>query len=37
LVDLLPVIAEVRTAGATTFQQVTDALNARGISTARGG
>lgn len=35
--DLLPVIAEVRAAGATTLQAVADALNARGIPTARGG
>lgn len=35
--DLLPVIAEIRAAGATTLQAVADALNAKGIPTARGG
>ncbi|MGN8095422.1 recombinase family protein [Methylobacterium sp. 22177] len=35
--DLLPVIAEIREAGAFTLQAVADALNARGIPTARGG
>ncbi|MDP4027018.1 recombinase family protein [Methylobacterium sp. NEAU 140] len=35
--DLLPVIAEVRAAGATTLQAVANALNDRGIPTARGG
>lgn len=35
--DLLPVIAEIRAAGATSLQQVADALNDRGIPTARGG
>lgn len=34
--DLLPVIAEVRTGGASSLQQVADALNARNITTARG-
>jgi DNA invertase Pin-like site-specific DNA recombinase len=35
--DLLPIIAEIREAGATTLQQVADGLNAKGIPTARGG
>ena len=35
--DLLPVIREAREAGATTLQAVADALNAKGIPTARGG
>lgn len=35
--DLLPVIAEVRAAGATTLRLVADALNEKGITTARGG
>lgn len=35
--DLAPIIAEVRAAGANTLQAVADALNARGIPTARGG
>lgn len=34
--DLLPVITEIRAAGATSLQQVADALNERGIPTARG-
>lgn len=36
-IDLLPVIAEARSAGAHTLQAVADALNAKGIPTARGG
>jgi DNA invertase Pin-like site-specific DNA recombinase len=35
--DLRPVIAEIRAAGAVSLRQVADALNARGIPTARGG
>ena len=35
--DLMPVIADIRAAGATTLKAVADALNARGIPTARGG
>lgn len=35
--DLRPVIVEIRAAGAATLQQVADALNAKGIPTARGG
>ena len=35
--NVLPVIREIRRAGATTLRQIADALNARGISTARGG
>ncbi|MET3410808.1 recombinase family protein [Methylobacterium sp. 1030] len=35
--DLLPVIRDIRAAGAVTLQQVADGLNARGITTARGG
>lgn len=35
--DLLPIIQDIREAGATTLQAVADALNARGITTARGG
>ena len=34
--NVLPVITSIRSAGATTMQQVADALNARGITTARG-
>lgn len=34
---VLPVIAAVRAAGASTLAEVADALNARGIKTARGG
>ena len=35
--DLLPVIEDLRAAGHTTPQQITDGLNARGITAARGG
>lgn len=35
--DLLPIIAEIRAAGARSLRQVADALNERGIPTARGG
>lgn len=35
--DLSPVIAEIRAAGASSLRAVADALNARGIPTARGG
>jgi DNA invertase Pin-like site-specific DNA recombinase len=35
--NVLPVIQEVRKAGATTLRDIADALNARGISTPRGG
>lgn len=35
--DLAPILAEIRAAGATSLQQVADALNDRGIPTARGG
>jgi DNA invertase Pin-like site-specific DNA recombinase len=35
--NVLPVIREIRRAGATSLHQIADALNARGISTPRGG
>jgi DNA invertase Pin-like site-specific DNA recombinase len=35
--DLLPVIAEIRAGGAASYHSVADALNERGIPTARGG
>jgi DNA invertase Pin-like site-specific DNA recombinase len=35
--NVLPVIREVRKAGATTLREIADALNARGVSTPRGG
>jgi DNA invertase Pin-like site-specific DNA recombinase len=35
--NVLPVIREVRRAGATSLRQIADALNARGIPTPRGG
>jgi DNA invertase Pin-like site-specific DNA recombinase len=35
--DLLPVICDIRTAGETTPGQIAHALNARGITAARGG
>jgi DNA invertase Pin-like site-specific DNA recombinase len=35
--NVLPVIREVRKAGARSLHQIADALNSRGISTPRGG
>jgi DNA invertase Pin-like site-specific DNA recombinase len=35
--NVLPIIREIRRAGATSLRQIADALNARGISTPRGG
>jgi DNA invertase Pin-like site-specific DNA recombinase len=35
--NVLPVIQEVRRAGATTLRDIAEALNARGVSTPRGG
>jgi DNA invertase Pin-like site-specific DNA recombinase len=35
--NVLPVIREIRRAGAASLHQIADALNARGITTARGG
>jgi DNA invertase Pin-like site-specific DNA recombinase len=35
--NILPLIREAKRAGATTLRQVADALNARGVATARGG
>ena len=35
--NLVALVDGIRRAGATTFQSIADALNARGISTARGG
>ncbi|MEG9502903.1 MAG: recombinase family protein [Methylorubrum extorquens] len=35
--DLTPILAEIRAAGASSLRQVADALNERGIPTARGG
>jgi DNA invertase Pin-like site-specific DNA recombinase len=35
--NILPIIKEAQRAGATTLRQIADALNARGIATARGG
>ena len=35
--NALPVIREIRRAGATSLHQIADALNARGITTPRGG
>jgi DNA invertase Pin-like site-specific DNA recombinase len=35
--NVLPVIQEVRKAGARTLRQIAEALNARGVSTPRGG
>jgi Recombinase len=35
--NVLPIIREIRKAGASTLRDIADALNARGIQTARGG
>jgi len=35
--NILPVIREAQKAGATSLRQVAEALNARGVTTARGG
>jgi len=35
--NVLPVVREIRRAGATSLRQIADALNARGITTPRGG
>ena len=35
--NVLPVVRELRAAGATTARAIAEALNARGIRTARGG
>jgi DNA invertase Pin-like site-specific DNA recombinase len=35
--NVLPIINEVRRAGATSLRQIAEALNSRGISTPRGG
>jgi Recombinase len=35
--NVLPIIREAQRAGAETLRDVADALNARGIATARGG
>src|SRR6202163_4394706 len=35
--NILPVIREAQKAGATTLRQIAEALNARGVATARGG
>jgi DNA invertase Pin-like site-specific DNA recombinase len=35
--NVVPIIRQIEASGATTLQQVADALNARGIPTARGG
>jgi DNA invertase Pin-like site-specific DNA recombinase len=35
--NVLPIIREIRKAGANTLREIADALNARGIQTARGG
>jgi len=35
--NVLPIIAEIRRSGATTLRAIAEALNARGVSTPRGG
>jgi Recombinase len=34
---VLPIIREIKRAGARTLREIADALNARGVATARGG
>jgi hypothetical protein len=34
---VIPLIREIKKAGATSLRQIADALNARGISSPRGG
>jgi DNA invertase Pin-like site-specific DNA recombinase len=35
--NVLPIIREIKRARATTLREIADALNARGVATARGG
>ncbi len=35
--NVLPIIKEIQRAGATSLRAIADALNARGVPTARGG
>jgi hypothetical protein len=35
--NVLPIIAEIRKSGATTFRAITDALNVRGVPTRAAG
>jgi hypothetical protein len=35
--NILPIIREAQKAGATTLRAIAEALNARGVATARGG
>jgi hypothetical protein len=35
--NVVPIIKAIKTAGATTLREIAEALNARGITTARGG
>ena len=35
--NVLPIIREIQRAGATSLRAIADALNARGVPTARGG
>jgi hypothetical protein len=37
LVSVMPTIRDAQAAGAKTLRQISDALNARGVATARGG
>jgi hypothetical protein len=34
---VLPMVREIKRAGAQTLREIADALNARGVATARGG
>ena len=35
--NVLPIVRQIQAAGATTLAQIADALNTRGVQTARGG
>ena len=35
--NVLPIVRQIQAAGATTLAQIAEALNARGVQTARGG
>ena len=35
--NVLPIIEAIKRAGATTLREIAEALNARGVATARGG
>lgn len=35
--NVLPIVKQIKAAGATTLRQIAEAVNARGIATPRGG